>query len=201
MNLLVIAYPQLSATDLEQIEDFRRDNDKMFSVVRPHFTLVFPVTDLSIADFASEIKKQVKGMNAIRFSIHCSATNKDAFNDSFHAFLIPGEGFNQITKLHDKLYSDKLSDHLRPDLDFIPHISIGNSTDKMLCKKMADDWNLKNFTISGFISTLDIVNYENETVTTVKKIKLKEITRKNPPLPNVFPMISLQIISPIVFIA
>ena len=86
---------------------------------------------------------------------------------------VPDEGYIRIVKLHDKLYSDKLKDNLRLDLDFIPLIGIGNSQDRHKCKKMVDEWNKEEFELRGTISRLKIVRYENDVVTTIEEIKLK----------------------------
>jgi hypothetical protein len=86
---------------------------------------------------------------------------------------VPDEGYGRIVKLHDKLYSDKLKDNLRLDLDFIPLIGIGNSQDRHKCKKMVDEWNKEEFELRGTISRLKIVRYENDVVTTIEEIKLK----------------------------
>lgn len=86
---------------------------------------------------------------------------------------VPDEGYSRIVKLHDRLYSDKLKDNLRLDLDFIPHIGIGNSLDRYKCKKMVDEWNKEEFELRGTISRLKIVRYENDVVTTIEEIKLK----------------------------
>jgi hypothetical protein len=146
----------------------------MFDVVRPHFTFVFPVAGISSADFTTEIKKQLGQAEPISFCLRCATINKDDFSEYYHAFLVPDEGFSQIVKLHDKLYSDKLFLHQRLDIDFIPHIGIGNSTDELACKKMVDEWNSKPFLISGTICTFNIVQYENDKVTTIEKIKLND---------------------------
>lgn len=74
------------------------------------------------------------------------------------------KGYSRIVKLHDKLYSEKLKSNLRLDIDFVPHIGIGNSKDKFSCKKMVDQWNEKEFSISGKITHLTVVNYENDTI-------------------------------------
>jgi hypothetical protein len=174
MSLLVIAYPELAARDLQLIEDYRKLNDKMFTVVRPHFTLVFPVSDFSSPDFLAEAGKQLEDVKCISFCLRSSVVNKDAFSDCYHSFLVPDEGFSHVVKLHDKLYSGKLAPHHRLDIDYIPHIRIGNSTAPLECKKMTDEWNARGFEISGIISSVDIVNFENETVTSVEKIKLSD---------------------------
>ena len=142
-------------------------------MVEPHFTIVFPVHDIAQEEFTREVKDKSQNLLKFDFVIRCATINKDAFSDYFHAFLVPDEGYSQIVRVHDKLYSEKLKDNLRLDIDFVPHIGIGNSKDKFLCKKMVDKWNEKEFSIQGTISLLTVVKYENNTVTKIEEIELK----------------------------
>jgi hypothetical protein len=71
------------------------------------------------------------------------------------------------------LYSDKFKNNLLIVLDFVQHIGIGNSMDKFSCKKMVDEWNGKEISISGKINHLTTVNYENDKVTKVQEIELR----------------------------
>jgi len=169
MKLLAVAYPELSEKDFKLIENYRREHDSLYDIIRTHFTLVFPVRDFSEKIFAEEIKKQLQGIQAFTFTLRSATINKDAFTENYYAFLVPDEGHSNIIKLHDKLYCGRLSPYLRLDIDFIPHITIGNSTDIMACKKMVDDWNSNDFEITGKISSIDIINYEK--ATTLEKIK------------------------------
>ncbi len=174
MSFLAIVYPELSATDLELIENIRKKHDELYKIVKPHFTLVFPLDDFSIADFETEIKKQLKGIKPISFCIRNAVVYRDESRETYLTFLVPNEGFDEIVKLHDKLYSDQLLKHHRLDIDYIPHITIGHSNDEINCKKMADEWNTNHFQIKGVISVVDIVSYENDVVATVEKIRLDE---------------------------
>ena len=174
MAYLVLAYPELTSESFDRIQSYRKDNDELFfNVVNPHFTIVFPVFDISEEEFTKEVKD--KSANSVKFDfiIRCATINKDAFSDYFHTFLVPDEGYSRIVKLHDKLYSDKLKENLRLDLDFVPHIGIGNSQDRYKCKKMVDEWNEKEFSISGRITHLTVVNYENNIVSKIEEIELK----------------------------
>lgn len=173
MAYLVIAYPKLTSEYFDQIQNFREYNDELyFKMVQLHFTIVFPVLDISQEEFISEVKSKSAGLTIINFVIRCAIINKDSLSDYFHAFLVPDEGFSRIVKLHDKLYSEKLNGNLRLDIAFIPHINIGNSKDKNLCKKMVDKWNEKEFLISGAISKLTIAKYEKEILTNIAEIEL-----------------------------
>jgi 2'-5' RNA ligase len=173
MSLLVIAYPILSSQDFDLIQEFRKEHDEFHhSIVLPHFTLIFPVEGVEEKVFMDEIEKQTSDFMKFEFAIQCAMINKDAFTDNYHIFLVPDEGFSHFVKLHDKLYSGLLSTHLRLDIDFIPHIGIGISKDKFVCKSWVDLWNKDTFSITGGVSAISIVRFENNLVTRLKEIIL-----------------------------
>ncbi len=173
MAYLVLAYPELTSNDFDLIQNYRRNNDELFfKVIEPHFTIVFPVLDIPQDEFIREVKDKSNGLTKFDFVIRCATINKDAFKDYYHTFLVPDEGYSRIVRLHDKFYSGKFKDNLQLGIDFIPHIGIGNSRDKFLSKKMADEWNKKDFSISGTISCLTIVKYDNSIVTNIEDIKI-----------------------------
>lgn len=177
MALLVLAYPQLITNDFDKIQSYRKANDELyFKVVQPHFTIVFPVFDVLEDELVEEVREKASHWSRFNFTIRCATINKDAFSEYFHTFLVPDEGYSQIVKLHDKLYSNKLKDNLRLDIDFVPHIGIGNSIDKFACKKMVDEWNGQEFSISGSITHLTVVKYENDTVTKIEEIELNSLS-------------------------
>ncbi len=174
LSYLVVAYPELRPEDLEKIQNFRSQHDELyFNVVDPHFTFVFPVTGISQEEFTREIKLRATNFKNIDFIIRGAKVHNDAFSDFFHVFLVPDEGNEQIIELHDKLYSGKLKEHLRTDLEYIPHIGVGNSKDKSVCTKLADGWNAKEFAISGVISKVTVVKYEENKITELEEIELK----------------------------
>lgn len=113
-------------------------------------------------------------LKRINFAIRCSVINKDAFNDYWHVFLTPDEGNSEIIKLHDALYSGELSDNLLLEIPFIPHIGIGNSKDKWICKKLIDGLNEREIIIEGSITQLAIVSYVDNEVNTIKTIDLQK---------------------------
>src|ERR1700743_2546871 len=113
MNLHVIAYPELIASDFEMIQAYRREYNSLYTIIQPHFTIVFSVPDMLPEDFISEVKKQAAHAKAIQFISRCAVINKDSFSGNYDAFLVPDEGFAAVTKLHDKLYCGQLSRYHR----------------------------------------------------------------------------------------
>lgn len=173
VGYLVIAYPQLAPEDFKKIQIYRERHDLLFNVVDPHFTIVFPVQDLPPDDFTAEIKHHAKNIAAFEFAIRSATINKDAFNKLFHVFLVPDEGNSRVVRLHDRLYSGNLKAYHRLDLDYIPHITIGNCRDKHQCKRMVDEWNKDEFLIRGTIAALTVVKYDEGIVTKLTSIQLQ----------------------------
>lgn len=173
MAFLVIAYPKISQEDFDWIQEYRKRNDpRYFGIVKPHFSIVFPVGDLEQEAFLEEAKKQAVGAKKFNFELKVATINKDGFGGFYHEFLVPDKGYSDIVKLHDKLYSGAFSGQLRLDLDFIPHVGIGNSDEAAVSKSRVDELNAVGVNISGTIDMLDIVAYENDAITTVGTIPL-----------------------------
>ena len=174
MSLLVLAYPQLEKKDYEWIQSFRSKYDeRYYSLVLPHFTLVFPVFNLDEQPLITHVQKVSKNFKEFYFVLRCAQIVKDSFSDYTDVFLIPEEGYRIFVKLHDALYSDILEKELRLDIPFIPHLGIGGSKDANKSKTLADEINLRNPEIMGAVNSLDIVSFENQEVITIKKVILK----------------------------
>ncbi len=172
MLFLVLAYPKLSDKDLLWIESIRKAHDKLYAeVVKAHFTFVFPVT-IQQEKLNSHVKRIAQGEKNFNFVLKCAALVDDAFNDYMHVFLVPDEGYSDCVKLHDKLYTGILEPELRLDIPFIPHIGVGNSLEAQECKKLADDLNKQNISISGKIDTLSLVSYEENKIDTIEEFVL-----------------------------
>jgi len=175
MALLVLAYPELSERDHERIQAFRRRHDVLYySVVDPHFTLVFPVPDWEVEPFVAEVVKQAQGFRAFDFCLRCAVLNKDAFSDDYHAFLVPDEGYGRVVRLHDRLYGDRLFPNRALMVDFVPHVGVGNAKDPLQCLEMVRAWNREEFAIPGRVVALDIANYEHDTVETIERVFLAD---------------------------
>lgn len=174
---MLIAYPELSEESYDLIQAYRKQHDVLYyNLVAPHVTFVFPVEGISELDFINEVESLVTHISPVDFVLRCATVNKDAFREMYHTFLVPDEGYGRIIKLHDQLYSQLFKQHLRLDIDFIPHIGIGNSTDKFICKQMADEWNRNDFSIAGRITALSLVKYENNLIQTIHEVKLLDTT-------------------------
>ncbi len=175
MALGVLAYPSISIADYNLIQEFRKTNDELYyQIVDPHFAFVFPTDSFQQKTFLKEIEDKARGFKSFDFDLKCACVNKDSFIDYFHLLLVPDEGHSQIVKLHDKLYSDRLFNELRLDIDFIPHIGIANSKEVLKVKRWADQWNATSFSIRGRINMLTVIEYDGNSLKDLVKIPLRE---------------------------
>ena len=173
MSLLVLAYPQISGRDFEFIQAIRaRENRLYYSVVDPHFTIVFPVNTVNLAEFVKHVQERACSVPRFSFVLRCAILDKDAFNQFTHVFLVPDEGYSRLVKLHDLLYTGILAAELRLDLPFIPHIGVANAVDARHCKRVAESLNQEQMEIQGTIAELTIVRYEQDKVTPLERISL-----------------------------
>ena len=173
MSLLVIAYPQIEENNYAWIQSIRAKHDeRYYNLVKPHFTVVFPVFDVDEQTLINHTVSVAKKFKEFYFVLRCAQIVKDSFSDYTDVFLIPEEGYRIFVRIHDELYTGPIEKNLRLDIPFIPHIGIANNLDAHKCKKLAENINYKNPEIVGSINKLDIVSFENNVVTPIKEILL-----------------------------
>lgn len=124
MSLVLIAEPDLEPKDRDWIETYRAAHDPHLSIVSPHFTLIFPGNNSEEALLA-HIKEAIEGFAPIHFVLRSALVVKGALSPLTYVFLVPDEGFGQIVRLHDRLYTGLFEKGLRRDIPYIPHIGIG----------------------------------------------------------------------------
>jgi 2'-5' RNA ligase len=172
-NLLVVNYPTISTDNFAWIQDIRQQEDELnFSAIDPHFTLVFPIIEIDRETLVSHVQQSIKGIQPFEFTLRCAVLCNDAFSKYTHVFLVPDEGYSNIVKLHDRLYTGVIASELRLDIPFIPHIGIANSLDSHHCKQLVDRLNSQQFEIRGRIDRLDIISSQGDLVETIKSINL-----------------------------
>lgn len=173
MSLFVVSYPDITQEDARRIADIRQRHRSLdHSVAAPHFTLVFHLHSVDDRQVARHVKAKLSGWNPITFVLRCCLVVKDDSDDKYYAVLVPDEGFSSIVKLHDRLYTGILTPHLRLDIPFIPHVTIGYSVHSSICKAVADELNDERFEIGGTISTLDLLRKNAEQITTVERFPI-----------------------------
>jgi hypothetical protein len=172
--LVVLSYPDIPASDLDWIQAVRAEHDAYYyGVVGAHFTFVFPTSAVDEDTLVRHVRRQVQGVGSIPFVVRCAVVHKDLTSELTHVFLVPDEGFSGIVRLHDRLYRGLLAPELRLDLTFMPHIGVGNSTDPLACKALADNLNEQDFEIRGTVSELTVGDYTGAEVRAIQRTALE----------------------------
>jgi hypothetical protein len=99
-------------------------------------------------------------------------TVKDSFSPKTHLFLVPDEGYSTLVKLHDTFYRGVLEPALSLDVTYIPHLTIGDHLHAQMLKPVADAINYQNKCISGRVTTLDVLRYEEGSIETIHVVSL-----------------------------
>ena len=173
MSLLAISYPELKTGDFEWIQDLRAEFcPGEYAIVNPHLTLAFAVDDISQRNLSDHIRLHAAVVPPIDFVLRSCSLVKTVDDDRIYLFLVPDEGYNQILKLHDNLYTGPLTRHLRHDIPYIPHMTIGIFSDTGQAQKAVDDINGREFAIAGQMTAVDIVSDNTGRIKTLEKINL-----------------------------
>ena len=97
----------------------------------------------------------------------------DDEDDSAYVFLVPNAGFAELSLLHDRLYTGVLASHLRLDLPFVPHITIGRLADRQVAKSLCDALNSRGVNIEGSVETLTVAVRENGEIKNLARFELR----------------------------
>ncbi|NIR49535.1 2'-5' RNA ligase family protein [candidate division KSB1 bacterium] len=173
MALAVVNYPVFSDEEFDWIQSVRREHDSFFvDLIGPHFPLVFPTDGVSESTLIEHVRRHISLSYSFEVVFRCAILGDPDFLDHAHAFLTPDEGFSDIVRLHDRLYTGPLANELRLDLPFIPHVGIANTPRPEDCKIIADELNARNFEIRGRVETLDVIGYDGEALWTIKQFSM-----------------------------
>lgn len=162
MSIAIIAFPNMSDEHYQWIDTLRQKHPTLvYEAVKPHFTFVFPITDsIDSKKIIAHIDSVVEQTEVFQFAIRSAVPSPDAdwTSKRNYVFLVPDEGFSKIIKLHDALYTGILSKHLKFEIPYLPHITIGYYDDVQLVKHISKDINRQNIEISGMIDMLTLMD-------------------------------------------
>lgn len=177
----MVSYPLAVQGASAWIDGVRQRYSRLkHSVLPPHFTFVFPLRDVEQDALIQHLSNMTHDCAPIPFALRSSILVNDDSSPNVYVLLVPDEGFSGIVKLHDRLYTGFLADRLRLDIPFLPHVTIGYSTDIHLCKSAVDDLNSQDFEIEGVIDRLELVRIESSAYETICHFQLG--TTANPDL-------------------
>jgi 2'-5' RNA ligase len=150
MYYALVYYPSNYPT---AIDAFRKKYDSRHGLAKPHITLVFPVNaNIGEDAIVHHLESILKTQTTITVSMEGIVRSWDDL-----VFLIVKNGKTKINELHEKLYAGILKPFLRSDIEYIPHITLGNVTNL----NMEEAKNL-NIRFEAKLNELTLIKRENE---------------------------------------
>jgi 2'-5' RNA ligase len=119
----LVIYPKIKKGEINL---FRKKYDSFINIIDFHITLIFPVrvpVDIKERVLIEHIQKITDSWEKFEIMIKGLELSWDNW-----LFLLVKKGNSKIIKLHDELYSEKMSPFWRKDIRFVPHIAIGSFT-------------------------------------------------------------------------
>jgi 2'-5' RNA ligase len=142
--------------DRDWIEAVRAKHDPQVHRIAAHFTLVFPVA-VPLTALSDEVAGIVEEQSPISFTVRAALAHPDAVADGGHVFLVPEEGRMDITRLHERLYEGILKPHLRQDIPFVPHVTVGAHPDLRYCEAVAEELTSAGRVMTGVLEAVDVL--------------------------------------------
>ena len=167
----VVAFPTLDPGDQQWIQSIRARHDPQAGIIGAHFTLVFP-TVLSLRLLEGHAARLARTAEPIRFVLRRAGVVANSIGEGGHVFLMPEEGRDQLTQLHDRLYDGPLHVHLRKDLPFTPHITVAARPAIEPLHTLAAEINATNRGIRGYVADIALVEVAPSAVHTIARFPL-----------------------------
>lgn len=149
-----VAYLGVPEAQAQWIQDFRKKHDPHFTVVEPHFTMVFGIRDIEESVYLKHIASVAASSKPIQFRCMYAMLGADDIDDTAYVFLVPNEGNAEVSLLHDRLYQGVLQPYHRLEFPYIPHITIASTREFKLAKQLCDDLNHTGVQVEGWLSSL-----------------------------------------------
>ena len=116
----ILIFPKFK--NIEEIEKIRKNNDKLYGIIPPHITIVFPFfDDISNEELIYKLKEILNSYNSFNVVFKGISLSNDNY-----IFLNCDIGKEILSNMHDEIYEKILPKHLK-NIKYVPHITLGQS--------------------------------------------------------------------------
>jgi 2'-5' RNA ligase len=169
-SLEVVATPVFGTKDRDWLVHLREARAQ--NIGPPHFTLVFPGTDLAPNEFKRHVAAAAAKIKRIQFRLCSALVVPDPQVRSFHVFLVPDEGFGAIVRLHEALHEGALYTRLRVDFPYIPHLTVASEREFATARSVAAKLNAMDISVAGRLDEVEIHRRDADVVRCIAKVPL-----------------------------
>jgi 2'-5' RNA ligase len=153
----VVAYLRFDAEHEAWVKSVRSANDPQARLIDAHFTLMFPL--ICEADtLVAHVKQLMASFSSFSVTLARVVAQRDVVSGGSHVFLVPSEGGDQIRRIHDELYATTFRAHLREDVPYLPHVTVGASATFEECASLAEALNQGAIDVRARIDAIDIIS-------------------------------------------
>jgi 2'-5' RNA ligase len=152
----VVAFPTFDVADRQFVESIRAKHDPEARRIAPHFTLVFPAI-LPLRDTEAHIARVAQSTEPLRFVLRRAAVVPDHLGTAGHIFLLPEDGRDALTGLHDRLNQGMPQPQWKRGAPFTPHVTVAAATTLDPLHALAGELNARSMNIRGSVSAIVLV--------------------------------------------
>ncbi len=155
--LYTVAFPTFGAEEAAWVDAFRQRHDAdRRRMIAAHYTLVFGCSGVDGEAYAAHVASVAATFEPIAFECRRATLGADDEAGVAQVYLVPDRGGPQLSLLHDRLYTGPLRPFLRPDLPYRPHITIGQSRDRLDVQAWCDALNARGVRVAGVVRELTV---------------------------------------------
>ncbi len=160
--LFTLAFPSFSGEGGQLVESFRRRHDLAQSdLVAAHVTLVFGSHVADEDAYLRHVEAVVSASPPIEFASRHAMLGTDEGSAAGLVYLAFDEGHSGLSLLHDRLHRGPLAELLRLDLPYVPHITVGRSSDRAEVKRWCDTWNDARIDLRGRVDRMAVCRLQD----------------------------------------
>ena len=171
-SLFVVTYPEISVRDRAWLETFRQINDPNASKITAHFTLAFAVSGLPVESLCNHVASVSRREPSIEFTCRHVMVGHDHAKPLSYVFLVPDEGLSAVNLLRQRLHVGPLRDYLKPEIPYIPHITLGTAADAEQAQEHCSRLNNQMSPVHGVLTGLTLVKVTTDTVQDIETFPL-----------------------------
>lgn len=158
----ILIFPKIDNIDI--IQRTRLKYDKLAKKINPHITIVFPFEDeITNEELYNKLILLTNNIECFNISLKGIVLTNDKY-----VILKVVTGSDKIKELHDCIYKNVFPEYLRDDIEYIPHMTLGQANDLTEFSQFCFEFN-------GTVDSIFIEEIgSNEESIIVKEIKLKK---------------------------
>ena len=125
----ILIFPQF--TNIEKIENIRKQYDELYKILPPHITLAFPFeSSISNDELKERLMQVLKSVEPFEIVMSGVSLHKDENIKTNYIFLNVVSGGKEIKILHNEIYEKVLNQKM--SFEYIPHITLGTTENEQI---------------------------------------------------------------------